>query len=268
MTPENSPPSLIQLPTFFFSFFTVLPGTHSNHLLPYDCKSSFECGILKEISYPFWGNQQSHCGRQGFELQCQPDEYPVINTENQSFIVLEIEQNSQWMKLARSDIWNGDCPLLDTQLNHPTFSFNATGIRNLSIFHDCWLLGIIAKQAYNFSCSTKNCSIGYDYVPSESVTVLAKECKQTTVPVLITAYDQLGNRSLTLKEALNEGFIAVYHFEEEEFCRKCRTSRGTCVRTTNATQVLCSCEGGLQKTPCLKTKNGKSLPFCLSVVTS
>ncbi|MBA0799897.1 hypothetical protein Gohar_010380, partial [Gossypium harknessii] len=140
MTPENSPPSLIQLPTFiFFFFFTVLPRTHSrDHSLPYgDCRSSFECGIMEELSYPFWRNQQSHCGRQGFELQCQPHEYPVINMENQTFIVLEIEQNSQWMKLARSDVWNGICPLLDTQLNHPPFSFSATGIRNLSIFHGC-----------------------------------------------------------------------------------------------------------------------------------
>ncbi|KAK5802935.1 hypothetical protein PVK06_030568 [Gossypium arboreum] len=256
MAPENSPPSLIQLPTFIFFFFTVLPRTHSrDHSPPYgDCRSSFECGILKEISYPFWGNQHSHCGRQGFELQCQPHEYPVINMENQTFIVLEIEQNSQWMKLARSDIWNGSCPLLDTQLNHPPFSFSATGIRNLSIFHSCQVVSTISEQAYNFSCTNKNGSIGYDYVLWEAFTGPAKLCYlKFTVPVLITAYDQLVYRSLTLKEALNEGFIAVYHFEEEEFCRKCRTSRGTCVRSMNATQVLCFCDNGrLQKTPCLK----------------
>ncbi|MBA0712649.1 hypothetical protein Golax_011735, partial [Gossypium laxum] len=189
MTPENSPPSLIQLPTFIFFFFTVLPRTHSrDHSLPYgDCRSSFECGIMKDLSYPFWRNQQFHCGRQGFELQCQPHEYPVINMENQTFIVLEIEQNRQWMKLARSDVWNGST---------------------------------ISEQAYNFSCTTKNGSIGYDYVLWEAFTGPAKLCYlQFTVPVLITAYDQLVHRSLTLKEALNEGFIAVYHFEEEEFCR-------------------------------------------------
>ncbi|KAE8676128.1 putative receptor-like protein kinase [Hibiscus syriacus] len=252
MRPEISPPSL-QLLTFIV-FFTVFPATHSRHQPPSysDCQSSFECGNLKEISYPFWGNEQSHCGRQGFELQCQTKQYPVINMEGQSFIVLEIEQNNQWMKLARSDIWNGICPLLNTELNHSPFSFHGTGTRNISMFGGCPMESSIAEDARNVSCKTKNGSIDTNYLAWESFTDPENQCDlQITVPVLITAYNQVVDGTLTPKEALDEGFLADYHFDEEEFCKSCKKSHGKCVPADiNSTQVLCICYDKPEIPPC------------------
>ncbi|KAK8686693.1 hypothetical protein V6N13_125715 [Hibiscus sabdariffa] len=259
MRTEISPPSLLLL-TFtvssFFFFLTVLPVTHSHRQPPPygDCQSSFECGNLKGISYPFWGNGQSHCGRQGFELQCQPNLYPVINMENQSFTVLKIEQNSQWMKLARSDIWNGACPLLTTELDHSPFSFQGSGTRNISMFRGCPREISDAGDAYNVSCETKNGSVDLIYVEWEAITDTGTQCDiQITVPVLISAYDQVLDGSLTPKEALDEGFVADFHYEEEELCKACRNSSGICIPDdTNLTRIRCLCQGKPDFQPCLE----------------
>ncbi|XVF09560.1 hypothetical protein REPUB_Repub07fG0104500 [Reevesia pubescens] len=256
MRAENSPPSFQRF-TFIISsifFFKVFPGTYcSNHPQYSDCRSSFSCGKLKEISYPFWENEQSHCGRQGFELQCQPNQFPVIDIDNQSFVVLEIEQKNHMMKLARSDLWDGSCPLLNTSLNHARFNFYDTKIRNLSILYDCPVEITSSGPSYKFACTTED-GINHKYFTGELSDPFAKLCGfQITVPVLITAYNKLANGTLTLKEAFDEGFFVDFFHNNQEFCNLCMNSTpsvGKCVSDMNSTHALCICHGESRDPPC------------------
>ncbi|XWS60928.1 hypothetical protein CRYUN_Cryun07bG0080600 [Craigia yunnanensis] len=249
MRPENSPPSLQRfIVSSIYFFFTIFPGTHCSDQPQYtDCQSSFACGKLNEISYPFWGNEQSHCGRQGFELQCQPNQYPVIDINNQGFLVLEIEQDSHRMKLARSDLWDDACPLLNTNLNHVSFNYYATGNRNLSLFYGCPQESYSSGPVYKFPCTTKD-GLNYNYLAGELSTFACEF--QITVPILITAYYQLVNGTLTLKEALNKGFVADYNNDDQELCKLCRTTAGRCVPDINSTHALCVCHGESKEPPC------------------
>ncbi|XVE58804.1 hypothetical protein DITRI_Ditri04bG0198300 [Diplodiscus trichospermus] len=247
MRPQNSPPLLqcFIISSIFF-LFIVFPGTHCSNIQQQytDCQSSFACGKLKEISYPFWRNEQSHCGRQGFQLQCQPNQYPVIDINNQSFLVLEIEQNSHRIKLARSDFWDDACPIANSSLNHVLFSYHATSNRNLSIY-GCLQESSSSGPVYQFPCTTKD-GITYHYLAGELSTDSENLCEfQFTVPVLLTAYNQLINGTLTLKEALNKGFVAHYNYDNKEFCKLCRTSGGKCALDYS----ICICHNGASQLP-------------------
>ena len=72
--------SLISL--FFFS--TILPPSYCIDDERFvDCSRPFDCGRIKNISYPFWGgNRPEYCGIQGVELRCCDNEYLLLVLKN------------------------------------------------------------------------------------------------------------------------------------------------------------------------------------------
>lgn len=265
MRPENSSSSS-SLQCFMVSsifFFTVFPRTHCSNHQPQNstaCQPSFACGILNEISYPFWTNGQSHCGQQGFELLCHPNRYPVIYINNQRFLVLEIEQDNQRLKLERTDFWSGTCPLSNTSLDLTVFSYHSKRIRNINIFYGCTHQEV-TPLAYRSKCTTDD-GIIYDILALLSDTFSICDF-QVTIPILRTASNQLMNGTLTLQEAINEGFIADYNYDEQQFCKLCRDSAGKCVLHVNPTRLFCVCQGKSQERPC--SANSMLLNFLGSI---
>lgn len=100
------------------------------------CNTNFVCGNLN-TSYPFWGNNRVYgCGVPGLELKCQ-DRTTLININNLTYIVLEIDEKARILKIARQDYANGICQpeFVNTILDPELFEYES-GVRNSSFL---WL---------------------------------------------------------------------------------------------------------------------------------
>ncbi|KAM1478125.1 hypothetical protein ACFXTO_039878 [Malus domestica] len=63
---QLSNPIMFSLPFFiiFFLFTIFYPSANSQFT---ECSQPYDCSLLKNISYPFWGgnNRPRHCGHKG-----------------------------------------------------------------------------------------------------------------------------------------------------------------------------------------------------------
>ncbi|XP_073018630.1 LEAF RUST 10 DISEASE-RESISTANCEUS RECEPTOR-LIKE PROTEIN KINASE-like 2.1 isoform X4 [Primulina eburnea] len=123
----------------FFIFLSILPYTHCQRNKK--CRQPFNCGGIRNISYPFWGsNRPEICGFPGFELlNCQFDA-PLLNIDSRSYRVLEIDFVSQTLRVARQDLWNTTCPsvLHRTTLDSKLFEFpSVDSYENVTLYYDC-----------------------------------------------------------------------------------------------------------------------------------
>ncbi|GKV43272.1 hypothetical protein SLEP1_g50586 [Rubroshorea leprosula] len=105
------------------------------------CKSTYNCGILKDIGYPFWGNgRPQFCGHQGFELLCEEGQYSTMHIGGQKYQVLNISHSTAAiMTIVPIGIWGQDaCPekFINVSLSQSLFTF-APSARNLYFFYGC-----------------------------------------------------------------------------------------------------------------------------------
>ncbi|KAF3438589.1 hypothetical protein FNV43_RR21352 [Rhamnella rubrinervis] len=266
---DSSSSILKPLITVFFIFFSAtVPSSVLCNNNEYEerfnaCSSKFECGDLKNISYPFWGgNRSDFCGHQSFKLECRENENPVLNMTGQEFRVQSIDQSTRRMIIARLDIWeNSDLCfsnglIKNTTLNYTIFDYPPlTAVRNLTLSYDC---PVIQPPPDGFQLNVKNFTCGtggennetvyyfaYDYVPV-SFRPHIPVCGRTfQVPVFSTALDKLlshesGNDQV--KEVLNGGFEVVYIYNSGG-CEACERSGGSCGVNSNSTDdsFLCYC---------------------------
>lgn len=78
-----------------------------------DNSGYFDCGNLRNISYPFWkdGQNQVNCGNEEYKLwNCDREEFPSISVYQQMFLVKNISQESNRMRLS---LPNGTFPLVN-----------------------------------------------------------------------------------------------------------------------------------------------------------
>ena len=164
--------ALSSLITLFF-FLTILPPSYCTDDVRFvECSCPFDCGWIKNISYPFWGgNRPEYCGIQGVELRCRDNEYPIISFEELEFRVLNINQSHYIMTIARLDLSNGPCPstpkFVNTTLDFNNFDYYTPTDQNLTLFYNC-------PSEVSGLDSVKNFSYGLDntanYFVNESFT--------------------------------------------------------------------------------------------------
>ena len=233
--------SLISL--FFFS--TILPPSYCIDDERFvDCSRPFDCGRIKNISYPFLrDNRPEFCGFPQFKLTCRDNEYPIISFEELEFRVLNINQSHYIMTIARLDLWNIPClpPLkfVDTTLDFNNFDYQPTD-QNLTLFYGC-RSGVSGLDGANyFLCGLNNTAI---YFVNESFTheLFGKCDGHIRVPVLGTA---LKNESLGLQNVLNQGFDVDYHNSWSITCLGCKASGGTCGFNSSSDPFVCLCGDG------------------------
>ncbi|KAM3703182.1 hypothetical protein ACJW30_04G077300 [Castanea mollissima] len=242
--------ALSSLITLFF-FLTLLPPSYCDAVEYFaECSIPFNCGIIKNIPYPFWGgNRPANCGMQGFELTCRDNEDLIISFEELEFRVLTINQSHYIMTIARLDLWNSPCPpkLVDTTLDFFNFDYHPTD-QNLTLFYGC-PSGVSGLDGANyFPCSSGGVGAAdntYNYFVTDSFPMmdeLFKECQRNIrVPVLETA---LINESLGLQKVLNQGFDVDYHNSWAISCLGCGVSGGIC--GSNNYKFACFCRDGEQ----------------------
>ncbi|KAK7841731.1 leaf rust 10 disease-resistance locus receptor-like protein kinase-like 2.7, partial [Quercus suber] len=205
----------------------------------------FDCGRIKNISYPFLrDNRPEPCGIPEFKLTCRDNEYPIISFKELEILVLNINQSHYIMTIARWDLWNSPClptpKFVNTTLDFNNFDYHKPTDQNLTLFYGCPYGVSGLDKANYFPCGLDNI-----YFVSESFTgidELFEKChRNIRVPVLGTA---LKNESLGLQKVLNQGFDVDYHNFWAITCLGCEASGGICGFNSSSHPFVCLCRDG------------------------
>ncbi|KAL5815562.1 hypothetical protein ACOSQ4_026203 [Xanthoceras sorbifolium] len=221
--------------TIFFFLIVVRISNCDNDDEQYfsDCwrSYSYQCGSsVLNIFYPFWGGKRPQsCGRQGFEIKCQDNQYHFIESRTQKFRVLSINESHPLMTIARDDLWNNYCPGIVTRHTIVNLSlFNCSpNVPELSFFHYCDE-AIDPYSPNYFSCTVDGTErAGFYIVPGLQLPNISNTCKaEVKVPVLLAALDDL-HRPGNLGEVLNKGFEVDY-YTDSTLCSACTSTGGIC----------------------------------------
>ncbi|KAL5571298.1 hypothetical protein UlMin_020895, partial [Ulmus minor] len=253
-------PSLIPVLLFVFSFFFCSVDSTASFS---NCNQTFNCGSLRNISYPFsGGDRPSYCGPPEFRLSCV-DNSPELTVDSLSYQVLELDPVFQTLSLARLDLWNESCPkdFRNTTIDYGVFSYGA-GNSDLTMFYKCNASVLSMTPANWFHCDTNGSSNDSYFlvgpIPFDPILNIIQCNESIRVPILEeSALDLTNNRSL-LGEALMLGFNVSYSIPDDDQCSKCLDSGEQCGFDSNSNESICIC--GDQ--PCPESDgNGKgSLP--------
>ncbi|KAF2282693.1 hypothetical protein GH714_043710 [Hevea brasiliensis] len=115
--------------------------------------SQYVCGSIA-AGFPFWGKDRPDiCGIPGLELKCKNDT-PTIEIKDGMYRVLEIDEQSQTLRIARKDYMDGLCQpqLKNTTLDPQLFEY-VPGYKNLTIIYGCPIPGVPALFNYLISGS-------------------------------------------------------------------------------------------------------------------
>ncbi|KAE9463905.1 hypothetical protein C3L33_04208, partial [Rhododendron williamsianum] len=188
----------------------------------YTCVQNFTCGQTN-VSYPFWGGDRPQfCGHPSFELKCQNNEYPTIEIDNRAFRVQRINQSSNTMTLASSDLWEKATTIEIS----PTFTCEIGGVESHGIYANETLFNAL-KNYLSASCT-----------------------KSVEVQVFRETWDKLLERSLTLQDGLRRGFEVEY----DAACARCEGSGGIC--GSNSNEFACHCRDGTDPATCQSPGGG------------
>ncbi|CAL5326926.1 unnamed protein product [Camellia sinensis] len=221
------------------------------------CNQTYSCGSnIHNMRYPFWGDgRPQYCGHPQFQLKCQNTEYPTVTINDRSFQVLGINQSSHVMTIARIDLWDSYCTqnLSNISLDG-NFFWYSQAVRDLFMFYDCTQNNFTRGLSNNFTCTNLGSDGGKSlgFYADESLLralLLGNVTKfegvlcrvSVEVPVLRVALDELSSKSLSLQEALNQGFEVVY-YAENAACLGCEESGGICGSDSSSLVFVCHCQ--------------------------
>ncbi|GMN46404.1 hypothetical protein TIFTF001_015576, partial [Ficus carica] len=107
MNPSVSFPRSVLFLLLLTLFLSSSFASHANEDDRFKNCEPFDCGKIKEISYPFRGrNQPEYCGHPGFVVDCESDQNSLMfdaDAVSQKFLVLDINQKDRVLKIARMD---------------------------------------------------------------------------------------------------------------------------------------------------------------------
>ena len=260
--------ALSSLITLFF-FLTILPPSYCDDERFVECSYPFDCGMIKNISYPFLSdNRPAYCGREGFMLLCYDDQYPIIMFGNLGFHVLNINKSHHIMTIKRLDLGDNPCPLtfvINTTLDFYNFDYYPPNDINMTLFYGC-PSGVSGLDKASFPCSLGAVDPRHNtaYFVNESFNntpKLLKECHTNIkVPILRTALINESEGGVkALRNVLNQGFDVDYSNAWSFFCSKYEASGGICGSNSSPHPFVCFCRDGDQPLAC--SSNGLHARF-------
>ena len=136
----SSSPLYVSLIFILFIFIKIPLSLCDEDLYP-SCGNMFNCGIINNVGFPFWGeNRPNGCGYPGLKLNCDQSN-ATIEIKNVEYLVLDLNPSTQILKIRRKDFLNGICSpkFVNTTLDPTLFDFGL-GYQNLTIAYSCaWL---------------------------------------------------------------------------------------------------------------------------------
>ncbi|KAJ9173043.1 hypothetical protein P3X46_016219 [Hevea brasiliensis] len=231
-------PPFLWLPIFVFLFATRIPCCLSNPDFYASCNTSqFVCGSIA-AGFPFWGKDRPDvCGIPGLKLKCKNDT-PTIEIKDETYRVLEIDEQSQTLRIAREDYMDGLCQpqLKNTTLDPQLFEY-VPGYKNLTIIYGCPITVVPAL----FNCRISGSASPEGYVLPDAVG--PGYCYRSVfVPVselnLATAIISLSS----LEGSLKQGFQVKWKVDDTT-CTNCIGSKGVCGYDHLSKETTCYCLG-------------------------
>ncbi|KAB2600576.1 serine/threonine-protein kinase [Pyrus ussuriensis x Pyrus communis] len=227
-----------------------------------ECRGYYDCGLLKNISYPFWAanGRPQQCGLEYYELTCREDQFPVMKIEDQDFLVLNFSRQFYTMTIARSDLWDTPCTdhIVNTTLDYDRFSYVPT-VRNLTLLYGCQPGNMSVRN--NFTCKVKGTDDDdISYYVDDSLTIRMGNWTSCylnfRVPIMWEGVDVMPDTPDKLKQVLKQGFQVRYE-AEWKLCRRCELSNGTCgsKSKSNSNSFVCYCGDGPRDRICPSSDN-------------
>ncbi|KAG7586055.1 Serine-threonine/tyrosine-protein kinase catalytic domain, partial [Arabidopsis thaliana x Arabidopsis arenosa] len=226
---NNLPTSCLVL-FFLFFLFHPLPWALSKEDLGW-CEALFQCGNIT-AGFPFWGgNRPKPCGHPLLELRCLKD-VTSLNILNHEYNVFDIDQTSNTLRLARTDLLGSFCSaeFITTTFPREIFKLSPT-YKSLNVLYHC-----DPKLSYrsSYTCPdlglfSMSQTLDYQYSCQDSFTV--------NVPTSFVPEEK--DLNLThLESALREGFEVKLMIDEIP-CQECSSTRGIC-GFNSTTQICCN----------------------------
>ena len=234
------------------------------------CEAPFNCGNLVNLSYPFWAsNRPNYCGHPSFQLDCSSN-VPQINITTMNYRVLEINDTSRTLQVARTDYLDTICPavLVNTTIDNNLFSYVTSSDTNLTLYYNCRtpLAALPILVFYQFNCSINNTNFinYYTQSPQTFLTIsnLIGGCNNwVNVPVLQSAVPTALTYD-TVIAAIDSGFMLRWNASESQ-CDTCLKAGGLCGSYPTTSTFACHCTGGTFASGCSTASTSKH-PFLLS----
>ncbi|CAL9239633.1 unnamed protein product, partial [Arabidopsis halleri] len=215
---------------FLFPLLNDLPCASSQQELGW-CQAQFQCGNIT-ADFPFWGgNRPKPCGLPLLELHCNKNSFTSITISDQEYYVLNVDQLSYTLTLARPDLLGPFCSAKfnTTTLPSDIFEISPT-YKNLTVFHRC---NSLYSYLSSYTCPDKNIvsvSQRHEYQSS---------CNESfIVNVPMSFFPKEEKFSLNeFQSVLGKGFEVKVKIDEIT-CQECSSSGGIC-GFHNTTQVCC-----------------------------
>ncbi|KAM2155321.1 hypothetical protein ACFX1Q_047039 [Malus domestica] len=225
-----------------------------------NCSASFQCANFRDVPYPFWGSSRpDYCGFPDFKLNCSGDA-PVISFEGQDYRVLDINQSTSTLRVARTDFWNNLCPVSPANTTIKSSHIeNTSDAQEVLLFYDCPPIFIpLPNQPtgqFNCSVNSRTTSINY-FVTNLELPNISGYCNTTvTARVSQSAAADLGLNSSkdNLVAALDSGFGLKWD-ASNTLCGQCQVSGGQCGYNISSAEFTCFCKDGPNPARCEETK--------------
>jgi len=186
-----------------------------------NCSKTFNCeSNITNLEYPFWGeNRGNYCGVSdpNMKLTCE-GKVPKITINFVKYRILEWNNATQRLRVARDDYWSNICALSD---NHKNSTFNNT------LF-----------QRYGNTSS--KVTLLYNYNTSLPRSVVEIPILETQAAKIATVND--------VNQALEKGFELKWT-GNYGVCQKCVDSGGVC-GNNGGIEFKCFCKNGTYASTC------------------
>ncbi|KAG6752913.1 hypothetical protein POTOM_042954 [Populus tomentosa] len=221
-----------------------------------DCKKHFNCGVLSNLSYPFWGGDRPEvCGHKGFELKCEEDHFPIVPSGTLEFRLFRLDQSSRLMTLQLVNSQDYICPSRtlpnsSTERDIHVFGYDLN-LKNLNLLYNCKDPSSRSALEQN-RISSSYCSeysgssfYGGDDILESSSGLNRTQCSiWFKIPIPVESFRRLTGDRPDLKQVLGEEFSVSYKYDQgPSICDGCMASKGIC--GTNLTDpnrnFLCLC---------------------------
>ncbi|KAI4350941.1 hypothetical protein L6164_005343 [Bauhinia variegata] len=254
-------PMFLSIITICSFLLTSLPPSYGREYESYrPCNTTYNCGSLINISYPFWGeNRPRYCGSSDMlELSCDQNHSTTIQVGSETFTVMWIDQSTHTMRMVRRNLVPSSCPSNFTiTLNPALFFHRPQTVENMTLFYSCdpqFSNSLPTEiKSNNFTCLNESGreEQGF-YVHENELQKYGEgltEC-DVKVQVPVSRNVALGNEGGN--EALN---TALAHELDMQYtlelgCPGCYGSGGMCGRKSNSSQFSCYCRDGVQDLTC------------------
>ncbi|GMN46402.1 hypothetical protein TIFTF001_015571 [Ficus carica] len=229
----------------------------------------FDCGGIKNISYPFRGNHQpEYCGHPDFVVNCKPDRHQpencgppgvvvdceqdrgiLVYEEGKKFRVVGINQTARVLTIARMDFWDSYCPkkFINTTLSSTPFHYTKKD-KNTTLLYDCDEIPEFS-HLFGFPCDVNNVRRWAYFVANETElespeVIWPPVCRVSVVVPVMEEALKFYTWELPFGSILEGGFEVEWNITDEDKCEKCVGTGGRCGHDSSNTKnnsFMCFC---------------------------